>query len=341
MIGTGQTTVLESKLGWGRANLWGSSMTSKYSERDACTNCDAPMAEEYCAACGQRRFRPQDRTLGHLLASFFGAITDLDGRFWRSIKATLLRPGLIARDYMEGRRARWISPVRLFLLANLLYFLAPGVSDLNLPFSNQIRGDLVREFDPAACTQKAPRAICNNNGQWYSGLAEPWLRHKLQHAQSAAQQRDAAFSLRSFAARYNARAASLAKLMVIVHVPFVAAMLWLLTWRRRYFYAEHFVVALGLVTFLLLFVQLVIWPGSAIHTWFMRQMGNIDSSMPWWVLLAVVLIFVGHFSLACRRCYESRWPVALGQGLLAFVALAAASILFYRPLQFLLSLWMM
>ena len=90
-----------------------------------CANCDAVLEGEYCAACGQRRFRPRDRRMAHLLGESFVALTEFDGRIWRSLRAALLQPGRIARDWIEGRRARWISPVRLFLLANLLYFLAP------------------------------------------------------------------------------------------------------------------------------------------------------------------------------------------------------------------------
>ena len=74
-----------------------------------CANCGAVLAGEYCAACGQRRFRPRDRRMAHLLGESFDALTDFDGRIWRSLRAALLQPGRIARDWIEGRRARWTA----------------------------------------------------------------------------------------------------------------------------------------------------------------------------------------------------------------------------------------
>ena len=62
-----------------------------------CANCGAVLAGEYCAACGQRRFRPRDRRMAHLLGESFDALTDFDGRIWRSLRAALLQPGRIAR----------------------------------------------------------------------------------------------------------------------------------------------------------------------------------------------------------------------------------------------------
>ena len=49
-----------------------------------CANCDAVLEGEYCAACGQRRFRRRDGRLGHLLGESFGALTGFDGRLSRS-----------------------------------------------------------------------------------------------------------------------------------------------------------------------------------------------------------------------------------------------------------------
>ena len=60
-----------------------------------CANCDAVLEGEYCAACGQRRFRPRDRRMAHLLGESFDALTDFDGRIWRSLRAALLQPGRI------------------------------------------------------------------------------------------------------------------------------------------------------------------------------------------------------------------------------------------------------
>lgn len=309
---------------------------------DACANCGAAMQGEYCAACGQRRFRPEDRRFAHLVTESLGTLTDLDGRLWRSFRALMLQPGRIARDWIDGRRAYWISPVRLFLLANLVYFLAPVVTDLNLPLHNQVRGEAYRQLLPERCadTDGVPR--CQWGGQYHSRLTEPLFMRKLARERDEAAARDETFDAPGFEHRYNAQSGAIGKLLVIIHVPFVALMLWLVAWRRKppRYYAEHFVAALGLVTFVLVLMPLFK------PVWWLYVLGHRAIGLPGagvatifgYASLAVIL---AHFALACRRCYDSRWPAATLQGVAAFLALGMASIYVYRPLQFVLALWTM
>lgn len=305
----------------------------------ACANCGAAMHGEYCAACGQRRFRAEDRRLGHLFVEFLHGLTDLDGRLWRSLRALALQPGRIASDWSAGRRAAWISPIRLFLLANLLYFLAPVLTDLSLPLHNQVRGEAYRQLAPERCVEPAADPRCTWGGQMHSRFTEPVFLRTLERERARAEARGRRFDPTAFEYRYNARSEAIGKLLVIVHVPFLALALALLAWRRRLYYAEHFVVALGLVTFVLLLVPLGVSPLAWLYALLQRTLGLSGGSVAsilGYAALAVVLL---HFAQACRRCYGSRWPTAALQGLLAFVALGATSLLVYRPLQFLLALW--
>lgn len=77
----------------------------------------------YCAACGQRA-APFQRPLHHLgrevVEDYFG----FDGKLWRTIGPLLTRPGFLTREYLDGRRNRYVRPVRLYLTASLtLFFL--------------------------------------------------------------------------------------------------------------------------------------------------------------------------------------------------------------------------
>lgn len=82
----------------------------------ACKNCDTPLDGSFCARCGQREI-DLDRSLFQLLGEAGGEVLQLDARWLRSLRTTLLEPGRIALDWMDGRRARWSSPIRLYLLA--------------------------------------------------------------------------------------------------------------------------------------------------------------------------------------------------------------------------------
>ena len=92
----------------------------------ACRNCRAPLAGDYCSRCGQRE---RDLRLADVAAEALEDLTDLDSRLWRTLKGLLLRPGSVTADYISGRRARYIPPIRLYLVVSFVVFLALSMED--------------------------------------------------------------------------------------------------------------------------------------------------------------------------------------------------------------------
>jgi hypothetical protein len=86
-----------------------------------CANCDSPLYGQYCAACGQRA-RGRMISLWELVKEASDILTSIDSRLWRTLGMLLFRPGRLTRDYLLGRRARYIPALRLFLGLSLLFF---------------------------------------------------------------------------------------------------------------------------------------------------------------------------------------------------------------------------
>jgi hypothetical protein len=145
---------------------YNSGMTDARPEEAVCRNCGATLVGEFCHACGQKRFVESDRRFGHLLHQFIASATDLDGRFWRTIRALAFQPGLLSREYFDGRRARWISPVSLFLAVSVVYFLAPiRGGDLTQEFNQQVPPEIrVQALGPDEVLSEEHRGV----RQWYS-----------------------------------------------------------------------------------------------------------------------------------------------------------------------------
>jgi hypothetical protein len=59
----------------------------------------------------------------HLLHDAVHDLTHLDGKIWRTIKALLVEPGRLTKEYWEGRRGLWIRPFRLYLSIYILHLL--------------------------------------------------------------------------------------------------------------------------------------------------------------------------------------------------------------------------
>ncbi len=85
-----------------------------------CHNCDTVLAGPYCHACGQDA-DDHHRSIGHLAWEGVEGLTHLDGRLAQTLPMLMAHPGRLARDHLEGRRARHVPPFRLFLISLLIF----------------------------------------------------------------------------------------------------------------------------------------------------------------------------------------------------------------------------
>lgn len=86
-----------------------------------CRNCDAALVGPYCSECGQRARDPA-RPLWEILREFVIESLVLDGRLTRTLGMLLRHPGRLSAEFRHGRRARYTSPLRLYLATSLLCF---------------------------------------------------------------------------------------------------------------------------------------------------------------------------------------------------------------------------
>jgi len=91
-------------------------------ESPTCLNCGTRLRGQYCGHCGQRS-RNRLISIWQLLREAFGDLLELDSRLWRTVVPLLTRPGRLTRDYLEGRRARYMPPFRTYLVLSVIFFL--------------------------------------------------------------------------------------------------------------------------------------------------------------------------------------------------------------------------
>jgi hypothetical protein len=89
---------------------------------EACLNCGATLGGQYCGYCGQRA-ASRLISIWELLRDAFGDLLELDSRLWRTLIPLMIRPGKLTRDYLEGRRARYMPPFRMYLVMSIVFFL--------------------------------------------------------------------------------------------------------------------------------------------------------------------------------------------------------------------------
>lgn len=88
-----------------------------------CPNCGELRPGHHCAWCGQND-RDYRRSSWSLIADFFRETFELDSKLLRTLKLLLLKPGRLSAEFSRNRRASYVSPVRLYLFASVIYLFA-------------------------------------------------------------------------------------------------------------------------------------------------------------------------------------------------------------------------
>ena len=92
-----------------------------------CANCHTPLAGSFCHACGQRAH--VHRSLLHFGEEFLHGLLHFDAKAWRTLPMLVAKPGKLTREYIDGRRTRFVSPLALFLfMVFLMFFVVSSVS---------------------------------------------------------------------------------------------------------------------------------------------------------------------------------------------------------------------
>jgi hypothetical protein len=85
-----------------------------------CLNCGTALTGPYCSACGQKAHI--HRSLRAFMGDFVAGLMNFEGKFWRTLPMLAWCPGDLTRRYIAGERARFISPVALYLFSVFLMF---------------------------------------------------------------------------------------------------------------------------------------------------------------------------------------------------------------------------
>lgn len=112
-----------------------------------CLNCNTPVIGKYCHICGQANVIPHD-TVGHMIQHFFYDITHFDSKFLDTVRILVTRPGFLSLEYIRGRRASYLNPVKMYVFTSAIFFLVffslYGTKNLNTDNATPTKKELTR-----------------------------------------------------------------------------------------------------------------------------------------------------------------------------------------------------
>jgi len=287
-----------------------------------CLNCGAELTGPYCRECGQKaRVR---RSVGVIVHDLVHGVLHLDGKFWRTLPLLAWRPGELTRRYVHGERAKFVSPMAMFLFSIFLMFAVLQVygvslSSLDVQIDEQDRADIQRrhvETNRRLAAARAQRRAAGPGGAasaeldrriaglsreersleaaeriTFIGDGKPntgWPR--LDHGIEKLDENPglALYKLQSNGYKFS-------WLLIPLSVPFV----WLLFfWTRRYHFYDHTVFVTYSLAFMSLFAILLTISGFA--------------GVPGAVIgLAAMLVPPVHMFRQLKQAYRLHWASAL------------------------------
>lgn len=87
-----------------------------------CRNCQTSLDGDYCAKCGQRNV-DLERPIWALVSDVIKETFEVDGRAWQTVKTLFRHPGKLTAEYLDGRRKTYTSPLRLYLVTSISFFV--------------------------------------------------------------------------------------------------------------------------------------------------------------------------------------------------------------------------
>lgn len=87
-----------------------------------CLNCGTKLIDTFCHHCGQKDI-PKRQTLGELFSNFISSFWNYEGKFFKTTKYLITRPGFLTTEYTAGRRESYFHPARMYVFISFVFFL--------------------------------------------------------------------------------------------------------------------------------------------------------------------------------------------------------------------------
>ncbi len=275
-------------------------MNEESEKMNVCKNCDTEFIGHYCPQCGQS-VSDLDRPFRVLLFDIMANMWAFDTRVFKTIKSLLFKPGEMAADYAEGKRARYMPPFRLYIFVSIIFFLL-----LNITTTRQLgkEGNLmtISDKDTATVNNSLIDITSNKNMTDEDSNILKTINQNKDY--------------------YISRFFSILSWSLFILMPFYAFLLWVLFRKKQKYFLAHFIFAINQHTFLFLIFLIII----SVNLIFPVKQVSPES---WLILIFPVYVVVGS-----RRLYKSGWRSTIwrvfsAQFLYMVILLIAIAVIFY------------
>jgi Protein of unknown function (DUF3667) len=301
----------------------------KKAERPApthCENCGALLHGHWCGQCGQPAIDYR-RSFRYVIVDLLDEFLNWDSKFFRTIGLLLVRPWKLTNAFLAGHRVRYVHPLRLYLLASILFFFAvnywaKAIHVAPTRFSSEqrsaVEAALKKRDMPPEIRAEVENAL-NRAGSPASGQAEqppqatPTPLVDLSPSKTPSTRFEKWFEARAKdkMGEHGTKMGLFVKTlisnlpyMMLCCIPLFALVLKLLYVRRKIFYIDHLIYALHIHSFVYLATILIILATIGL--------GRVAlGALAGWMIVLLWVTFAAEVFLSIRRVYRQGWFVSI------------------------------
>jgi Protein of unknown function (DUF3667) len=307
-----------------------------------CENCGAPLQGHWCAKCGQPAIDYR-RSFRHVIADLLDEFLNWDSKFFATIALLILKPWRLTNEFLAGKRVRYANPLRLYLLASILFFFAVNYGAKGIHFDPskldskdraELEADLKNTDLPPEARDRlqallqetspspAPSPVTNPSSPPLSVQPDQQKKEYGKIGERPFVVFDEAKSTTPFEHWIEARAKEkmgehgtkmglfISTLfgnlpyMMLCCIPLFAFVLKVLYVRRHIFYIDHLIYALHIHTFFYTAVMLIVLATIGLNRF-------VPGPIAGWMIALLWVGFVTQIFLSIRFVYRQGWFISI------------------------------
>lgn len=289
-----------------------------------CENCKADMSGPFCSQCGQHAIDYR-RSFGRVVVDALDSFLNWDSRFFATIGLLLVMPWRLTKDFLAGKRVRYVHPLRLYLLVSIVFFFGVHVLAKS---ANIHTGPGHREMNPeekAKIEQKISKLPPDAQTEVRAAMDRPRDERSFLEVGTDGQNPNATPFEKWMNERVktkigengvNVKVFFLTLVdhlpaMMLCCIPLFALVLKVLYIRKRLFYIDHLIYSLHIHAFAYLVIMIV-----GFGSWGLSR--SLPAVQPF-ATAALILAAVALLLISIRRVYRQGWFISVIKFLLGGV----------------------
>jgi hypothetical protein len=275
-------------------------------ELKECQNCGHEDNGNYCSNCGQS-FTALNRPLKDILAEV-GDMVNLDSRIFRSIPPFLFKPGFLTREYLAGKRKKYMSPFRLYLMLSLLFFFLAQSTSKKITEAGDDWVKITTDTSEAIIKDDSLAIeLLSNDSLFVADIDSTSSAKSIRQAKRRERLKEGAIEALTDKNTFLQNLYRTISYVLFILMPVFALLLKLLYVRRRVFYIEHLMFSINMHSFMLLVFS------------FMIILGQIVKEKGEYITFMFILVPV-YFTAGMKRFYQQGlWKIILKELILGFI----------------------